>query len=102
MKKVLKRGFVELPLVGPVIGVNGQGFMPPHTETLQSAAIKDWLEGYWVSHGFSCAWRQDRSNPDSVLDNWAPHTPDMTASSTRNHIVQGPPTPIWILTISWL
>ena len=93
MKKILKRGYVELPLLGPAIGINGQDFMPPDTEALQTEAIKRWLEAYWSSHGFSCGWRQDRSNPDSLLVDWP--------ACGTSHIVQGPPTPIWILRISW-
>jgi len=93
MKKILTRGYVDLPLVGPAIGINGREFMPPPTHTLQSEPIKKWLEGYWISHGFSCSWNQDVSNPDSVVMDW-PHR-------EIPHTVQGPPTPIWILRIFW-
>lgn len=93
IQTILKRGYVDLPLVGPAIGVNGRGFMPPPTQALQSEPIRKWLEGYWMSHGFSCAWHQDTSNPDVVVVDWP--------GCETSHIVQGPPTPIWVLRISW-
>lgn len=92
IKAILKRGFVDLPLVGPAIGFQGQGVVSPYTEVLQSEPIKAWIEGYWKSHGFSCAWHHDVSMPDMVRMDWP---------RTQTYIVQGPPTPIWILRIVW-
>jgi hypothetical protein len=90
-KKLLKRGHVDLPLVGPAIGVTSQ-FTPPDTETLQTKSIKAWIESYWKSHGFKTTWSCRSDNPDSVEMDWP---------RPANHVTIGPPTHIWVLRIYW-
>ncbi len=91
-EKILKRGYVDLALIGPSIGLNGRGFMPLPTETLQTTAIRAWIEGYWRSYAFRTRWFQRDDCPDAIEEDWPRQV---------KHIVQGPSTPIWVLRISW-
>ena len=91
-KTILKRGYVDLPLVAPAIGLISTEFLSPPTETLQTKSIRDWVEAYWHSHGFVTSWYCLYDKPDRVEMDWPRH---------ETHIVQGSSTHIWVLKISW-
>lgn len=91
-ESLLKRGYVDLPLMGPPLGLNGHDHSAPMTESLQTKAFKVWLEGYWRTYGFSLKWYLRDDCPDSMEMDWP---------RPQVHIVQGPTTPIWVLRISW-
>ena len=90
---ILKRGFVDLPLLGPVIGVNAKtaGVTVP-TEAFQTRAVASWVEGYWVRYGFETSWRVEEPC-DSFATDWPRHAV---------HIIQGPTTPVHVLRIGFL
>lgn len=89
---ILKRGYVDLPLLGPAIGVNSmEASVKAPTEAFQTQAVASWIEGYWLRYGFKTSWRVEEGL-DSFRMDWP---------REAVHIVQGRPTPIHILRIGW-